>query len=114
LTVVWLSVRHCLGQAALARAAAVIGELGGKCGSIPFEPVGTEVRISFTKNSLSRQQLTRLTLLNSLPPRYSVGILFADTNLTSEDVRWLHESIPRCGIRLYRNDKMIERISAER
>jgi hypothetical protein len=51
--IVWLLVRHYAGVAAHERAAAVVGELGGQCGSISVEPFGTEVRISFKKKSLT-------------------------------------------------------------
>jgi hypothetical protein len=111
--VVWLSVRHYVGEQAHQRAAAVVGELGGQCGSIPFEPIGTEVRISFKKKSLTREQLSRLNVLNSLPSRHQAGIEFVDTNLSPEDLRWLHEQIPHVALRLYRDDKMIERIVRE-
>ena len=111
--VVWLAVRHYVGERAHQRAAAVVSELGGQCGSIPFEPIGTEIRILFKKKSLTREQLSRLSVFNSLASRHQAGIQFVDTNLTPEDLRWLHEQIPHVALRLYRGDEMIERIVRE-
>jgi hypothetical protein len=72
----------------------VIAELGGHVGSIPFEPFGTEYRISFSNRRLARNDLDRLAALAPLARRNHVGIAFSRTGVTADDILRLQRILP--------------------
>lgn len=77
---------------------AVVRELDGRIGSIPFEPIGTEYYISFRERDFSAEELQRLTVLHRLVGRNVVAVAFVDTNVTAEDVMNLRRQMPTVGI----------------
>jgi hypothetical protein len=73
---------------------AVVYELDGQIGTIPFEPFGTEYRIEFHNRNFTAEELQRLCILNRLTGRNWVRVAFVDTNVTREDMAMLRERVP--------------------
>ena len=63
-----------------ARVVSAVKQLGGRFGSIPVWPLGTEYRISFD-HPLTEPQLNQLAELNNL--RGWVGVRFVDCDLSA-------------------------------
>ena len=74
-----------------------ISQCGGRCGSIPFWPLGTEYRITFSR-ALTSDELDQLRELNSL--RGSVGVAFVDCELSIDQAREATTKLHNC--KLYR------------
>jgi hypothetical protein len=89
-----ISVRYYRHQRDRRLALPVVADLGGKVGSIPFEPFGSEYRISFEGRLLTREDLDRLVALNPLASRNSVGIKFENSGLTPEDIQYVKQILP--------------------
>lgn len=67
--------------------------------SVPFWPLGCEYRITFRGSELSREDLRSLSVLNEMAGwGNDVGIMFADTNVTRNDVLELRRRVPRCHV----------------
>lgn len=93
LAVVGLSIDYVLVRNKDRRVAKAVSECGGRMGSIPIWPIGTEYRISF-RSPLSSQQLDRLAELNSL--RGTVGVAFVDCELSDAEAREAVAKFPKC------------------
>lgn len=87
-----------------------VSGIGGRSGSIPLWPFGTEYRITLTSVPNS-QQLEELRVANQM--RGWVGIAFEDCNLSREDVDRFRENLPSCHLFVVRNGKMTTLTSAE-
>ena len=89
-----VAVRYVRHQRDRALALPVIAELGGDVATIPFEPFGTEYRVTFRGMNLTRTDLERLVAINPLASRNWVGISLLDTDITAEDIRHAQEILP--------------------
>jgi hypothetical protein len=94
LAVILIAVRYYRHYRDRARAFLVVADLGGSVGSIPFEPLGTEYRISFRDRRLTREDLDRLTALEPLASRNPVEIHFKNSGLTEDDLLYLQKLLP--------------------
>jgi len=72
-----------------------ISQCGGRCGSIPVWPLGTEYRITFYR-ALTSDELGQLRELNSL--RGCVGVAFVDCELSAEQAREATAKLHNCGL----------------
>ena len=95
LTVVGLPTDYILVRNKIARVATAVSECGGKMGSIPLWPLGSESRVSF-RHTLSSQQLDRLAELNSL--RGTVGVAFVDCELSEVEIKDALAKLPNCAL----------------
>ena len=105
--VCWLVVRDVLQSQRKSKALVVVRELDGRMGGIPAWPFGDQIRVEFHERSFSRQDLQRLTVLNPLTGRNSVGVMFKDTNLTREDILELRDMLPHCVVFRVVDGKMV-------
>jgi hypothetical protein len=92
----------------------VIAALGGDVGSIPFEPFGTEYRVSFRDRMLSRHDLDELRALEPLARRNPVGIAFRNCGLAADDLRYVQQIVPSVRRLMLLDEKgeVVERVSA--
>lgn len=81
-----------------------ISEIGGRSGSIPLWPLGTEYRITLTSIP-TREQLAQLKIANIM--RGWVGIAFEDCELNADDRDRLREVLVRCHLYVVQDGKMI-------
>ena len=81
-----------------------ISQIGGRSGSIPWWPLGTEYRITLTSIP-TREQLTQLKIANTM--RGWVGIAFEDCDLTADDRDRLREVLVQCHLYVVQDGKMI-------
>ena len=93
LIVVGLTIDYCCVQAKERRVVHMITQLGGRSGSIPAWPFGTEYHITFTR-ALTTEELARLHELNTL--RGWVGVAFEDCKLSDSQVREAVANLPNC------------------
>ncbi|WP_417848830.1 hypothetical protein [Thalassoglobus sp.] len=91
--VVAVTIDYALVNSKNRRVAGVVNDCGGRMGSIPAWPIGTEYRISFP-HPLSSAQLDRLKELNSL--RGWVGVAFVECELTEDQVRESTSMLHNC------------------
>ena len=94
LPVVMFVVREIRNARNKTAAFSVVRDLGGRIGSVPFEPIGTEYRISFHNREFSAEELDRLTVLNRLTGRNTVGVSFVESNVTPEQITSLRRRMP--------------------
>lgn len=80
-----------------------VSQIGGRNGSIPFWPLGTEYRITLTAIPTDRQ-LDELKVANQM--RGWVGIAFEDCELTENAADRLRESLRRCHLFVVQDGKM--------
>ena len=95
--VIALAIDYIRVKAKDRRAFDAISQCGGRCGSIPIRPLGTEYRITFFR-ALTADELDQLAELNSL--RGSVGVAFVDCELSTGQIREVTARLHNC--RLYR------------
>ncbi|GAB5407136.1 MAG: hypothetical protein Aurels2KO_53670 [Aureliella sp.] len=81
-----------------------VSQIGGRKGSIPLWPLGTEYRITLTAIP-TEGQLEQLQIANEM--RGWVGIAFEDCELAGDDVDCLHENLDRCHLYVVQDGKMI-------
>jgi len=93
LVAVGLTIDYACVQAKERRVSHTIAQLGGRTGSIPAWPVGTEYRVTFTK-ALTSDELIQLYELNTL--RGSVVVAFEDCELSSDQIREVIGNLPQC------------------
>ena len=93
---VWFAIREYRDAINKRRAFAVVSDLGGRIGSIPCWPLGDEIRVEFHGKQFSTDEPNRLAALNSLTSRHTIGIIFADTNLTRDDIILVRRLLPQC------------------
>ena len=79
-----------------------VSRIGGRNGSIPVWPLGTEYRITLTAIP-SVEQLDELTVANHL--RGGVGIAFEECDLRQEDVDRICQKLPACQLYVVQNGK---------
>lgn len=75
------------------RVFAVVSQCGGRCGSIPVWPLGTEYRISF-QQPLTSHQLDQLVELNSL--RGWVGVAFVECEISAAEIDVTEKKLSIC------------------
>lgn len=75
------------------RLSRAVKTIGGRSGSIPVWPFGTEYRITLTAVP-NEEQIGELTVANRL--RGWVGIAFEDCKLSDRDVSELLTQLPKC------------------
>jgi hypothetical protein len=93
LIVVGFTVDYYCVQAKERRVVHMISQFGGRSGSIPAWPIGTEYRITFTR-ALTSQELVQLHELNTL--RGWVGVACEDCELSNDQVREAIANLPQC------------------
>jgi hypothetical protein len=81
-----------------------VSQIGGRNGSIPLWPLGTEYSITLTSLPTS-EQLAQLRIANKM--RGWVGISFENSELTVEDVDRLRRNLDRCHLYVVQDGKMI-------
>ena len=77
--------------------------VGGRNGSIPLWPIGTEYRIVLTAVP-DAEQVDKLRIANQM--RGWVGIAFEDCDLTYDDVDRMRKHLPECHLFVVRDGKM--------
>jgi hypothetical protein len=99
--VAWIGVREIREHGERRRAFAVVEMLGGRVGGIrsPLFPLaGAEIRIEFRKGEFIHGDLRQLAVLNPLSGRNWVGVMFKDTDVSGDEIRALHELLPKCHV----------------
>ncbi len=81
-----------------------VSQIGGRNGSIPLWPLGTEYRITLTSLPTS-EQLDQLRIANKM--RGWVGIAFENCELTVDDVDRIRRNLDRCHLYVVQDGKMI-------
>jgi len=80
-----------------------VSQIGGRNGSIPLWPLGTEYRITLTAIP-TPGQLDQLKIANKM--RGWVGIAFEDCELTADDRDRLRRILERCHLYVVQDGKM--------
>ncbi|WP_144055160.1 hypothetical protein [Rhodopirellula baltica] len=80
-----------------------VSQIGGRSGSIPVWPLGTEYRITLTAIP-TPEQLEDLRVANKM--RGWVGIAFEGCQLTVDDVERLRKNLERCHVFVVQDGKM--------
>ena len=93
--VVALAIDYVRVRAKNRRAFHAISQCGGRMGSIPCWPFGTEYRITFSR-ALTSDELDQLGELNSL--RGFVGVAFVDCELSTDQVREATARLHNCAL----------------
>ncbi len=107
--IAFVAVRHYRHQQDRAKALSVITDLGGTVGSLPFEPIASEYRVTFRNRFFSRDDLERLVVLNPLSSRNAVGILFENCGLTPADIEYVRQLLPNIRVFDVVNEPQIEK-----
>ncbi len=81
-----------------------VSQIGGRNGSIPLWPLGTEYRITLTSLPTS-DQLDQLRIANTM--RGWVGIAFENCELAVDDVDRIRRNLNRCHLYVVQGGKMI-------
>lgn len=81
-----------------------VSQIGGRIGSIPLWPIGTEYRIALNAVPTSGQ-LDQLKVANEM--RGWVGIAFVDCELTGDERDRLRVILDRCHLYLVQNGTMV-------
>ncbi|WP_145214367.1 hypothetical protein [Planctomycetes bacterium TBK1r] len=84
------------------RLSIAVSQIGGRNGSIPFWPLGTEYRITLTAIPTAGQ-LDQLKIANEM--RGWVGIAFEDCGLTADDRDRLRRNLERCHLFVVQDGK---------
>lgn len=92
-----LTVDYIRVRARIGRVSHSISRFGGRCGSIPFWPIGAEYRITLPR-ALTSIELCDLAELNSL--RGTVHVAFVDCELSTDQTLETIEKLHGC--KLYR------------
>lgn len=82
----------------------IVSNLGGKTGSIPAWPLGTEYRISF-ESPLTMEQINFLTPLNDL--RGDVWVAFPECAFSENEVRDIRSKLYRCHLHSITEDNSL-------
>ncbi|MDY0169821.1 MAG: hypothetical protein RBS80_24975 [Thermoguttaceae bacterium] len=80
-----------------------VSNCGGRIGSIPVWPLGTEYRITLTKVP-DDDELRQLGVANRM--RGWVGIAFRECEINGKDQARLRSGLPNCHLFVIRNDTM--------
>ncbi|MCO6046766.1 hypothetical protein NG895_22950 [Aeoliella sp. ICT_H6.2] len=80
-----------------------VSQIGGRNGSIPLWPLGTEYRITLTSLP-TPDQLDQLRIANNM--RGWVGIAFENCELAVDDVNRLRANLDRCHLFVVQDGKM--------
>ena len=80
-----------------------VSGIGGRSGSIPVWPLGTEYRITLTSVP-NQEQLNNLRIANQM--RGWVGIAIEDCDLNQNDVDRMRQNLPACHLFVVKNGKM--------
>ncbi len=88
-----------------------VSRIGGRSGSIPVWPLGTEYRITLTAVP-NAQQLAELRIANQM--RGWVGIAFEDCDLNQKDVDRIRENLPTCHLFVVQDGTMTTLTRTER
>ena len=80
-----------------------VAQIGGRNGSIPLWPLGTEYRITLTSLP-TPDQLDQLRIANKM--RGWVGIAFENCKLTVHDVDRLRRNLDRCHLYVVQDGEM--------
>lgn len=102
--VVVLAVDYAVVRSKERRLSLAVSELGGRIGSLPSWPLGTEYRISFQR-PLNRKELDQLEIANRMRGR--VGIAFRNCELSETERSNAREALPHCHLFVDRNGKMV-------
>ncbi|MBI1248645.1 hypothetical protein GC197_12495 [bacterium] len=85
------------------RLSAAVSNIGGRVGSIPAWPLGTEYRITLTK-APTDEELAQLAVANTM--RGWVGIVFQDCEISSRDRGRLNASLSSCHLFVAKDGKL--------
>ena len=99
--VVALGVDYAVVESKERRLTLAVSELGGRIGSLPAWPLGTEYQISFQR-PLNRNQLK---IANRM--RGWVGIAFRNCELSETERSNAREALPNCHLFVDRNGEMV-------
>jgi hypothetical protein len=88
-----------------------VSRIGGRNGSIPVWPLGTEYRITLTAVP-NVEQLDELRIANQM--RGWVGIAFEGCDLNQEDVDRIRQNLPACHLFVVHNGRMTTMTRIER
>jgi len=91
--IVLLTVDYFRVEAKDRRVATAVSRLGGRMGSLPLWPLGTEYHISFSR-ALNDDELDSLAELNSL--RGHVGVMFSDCDLSETQEGQIRRKLASC------------------
>ena len=91
------------------RLSIAVSQIGGRNGSVPFWPLGTEYRITLTAIPTAGQ-LDQLKIANEM--RGWVGIAFEDCGLTADDRDCLRRNLERCHLFVVQDGKMSPLVDA--
>jgi hypothetical protein len=80
-----------------------VAQIGGRSGSLPLWPLGTEYRINLNAMP-TREQLDELKIANKM--RGWVGIAFVDCELPADDRDRLQRILYRCHLYVVQNGEM--------
>jgi hypothetical protein len=85
------------------RLSSAVAEMGGRMGSLPAWPLGTEYRITFER-PLHQQELVRLSIANRM--RGWVGIAFRDCELSEAERSSACNALPACHLFVVQDNRM--------
>jgi hypothetical protein len=105
--IVLLTVDYFRVEARDRRVAAAVARLGGRMGSLPLWPMGTEYHISFS-HALTGDELGSLAELNSL--RGHVGVKFSDCDLSEMQQEQIRRNLASCFV-LWDNGDTVVRLN---
>ena len=105
--IVLLTVDYFRVQAKDRRVATAVSRLGGRMGSLPLWPLGTEYYISFSR-ALNDDELDSLAELNSL--RGHVGVKFSDCGLSETQQEQIRRKLASCFV-LWDNADTVVRLN---
>lgn len=93
------AVRHVRDKRARAIALPVVYELGGHVGSITAPFGGTEYYVTFDGQSLTRQDVDKLVVLNALARNWNlVTISLENVSISSADRDYMRQLLPEVRI----------------
>lgn len=112
LPIAWLTNRELRDSQNRRRAGEVVRDLGGKTGSLP-NPIpflGDELRYEFHGTQFTSDDISRLSVLQTLSGKHWVGIMFKDTNLSHSDIVRIRELLPDCHpFRVVDGERLLDR-----
>lgn len=109
--ITFLAVREAVDGHRRRVARDAVVSLGGKAGSLPslIPLLGSELRYEFHGTNFSDGDLQRLLPLAKLSGRHWVGIMFKDTNITSDNIAELKVMLPGCHpFRIVDGERMLD------
>lgn len=104
IVVVALVVDYAVVRSKEHRLSLAVSKLGGRMGSLPAWPFGTEYRITFHR-PLNQKELDQLEIANRM--RGWVGIAFQDFELSEAQMVNTRAALPACHLFVARNDTMV-------